>query len=249
VSFIAPLRVVVRANLRRLSICAIHLRSKSVTSSSKEQNQTNVTGKRLVADGRSGHKTISALAIFALGLNAAAAVYTSSPSDFALPDVSRLAELLPHSPAQVPPTVVAALNDIQSTQKQHLASLQEASSSLLQNAALLQQDSSAIGSLRQSITDGQADLKSISTELADEHVDVKKMAAQISTLITKVDSLQNSIAPAITSSIPKGQARARLVTHRKSVRAVKPAGVISFGGAPFTAAPAQVSPSRQSPEG
>jgi len=204
-----------------------------VTNTSKEQSQTDVAG-----NSRSGHKTISALAIFALGLNAVAAVYTSSPSDFALPNVSRLAELLPHteSPAPVPQTVVAALNDIQSAQKQHLASLQEASSSLQQNAALLQQESSTIGLLRQSITDEQADVQNISAQIADEHVDVKKMAALISTLITKVDSLQNSIAPATTSSISKGPVRARLVTHRKSARAVRPTGLISLDGVPLTAA-------------
>jgi uncharacterized coiled-coil protein SlyX len=182
-----------------------------VTNTSEEQSQTNVA-----SNSRSGHKTISALAIFALGLNAAAAVYTSSPSDFALPNVSRLAELLPHT--------------------EHLASLQETSSSLQQNVALLQQESSTIGLLRQSITDEQADVKNISAQIADEHVDVKKMSALISTLITKVDALQNSSAPAITSSIPKGHARARLVTHKKSARAVKPAGLISLEGVPLTAA-------------
>ena len=129
------------ATTRRFSIFSTRLRSKSVTDTSEEQNQMKVAGKSPKLDNRSGHKTISALAIFALGLNAVAAVYTASPSDFALPNVSRLAELLPHtkSPAQVQQTVVAALRDIQSAQKQHLASLQETSSSLQQNAILLQQ--------------------------------------------------------------------------------------------------------------
>ena len=209
-----------------------------MTNTSKEQSQTNVAGKPPESDRRSGHKTISALAIFALGLNAVAAVYTSSPSDFALPNVSRLAELLPHTeaPAQVPQTIVAALNDIQLAQKRHLASLQETSSSIQQNVALFQQGSSTIGLLRQSITDEQADVKKISAQIADEHGDVKKMSALISTLITKVDALQNSSAPAVTSSIPKGQARARLVTRRKSARVVKPTGLLSLEGVPLTAA-------------
>jgi uncharacterized coiled-coil protein SlyX len=209
-----------------------------VANTSEQQSQINVAGKHPEADSRSTRKTISALAIFALGLNAVAAVYTSSPSDFALPDVSRLAQLLPHteSSPQVPQTVVAALNDIQSVQKQHLASLQDTSSSLQQNAALLQQEASTIGLLRQSITDEQAGMKNISAQIADEHGDVKKMSALISTLITKVDALQNSSAPAVTSSIPKGPARARLVTHKKSHRVVRPAGVISFGEAPLTTA-------------
>jgi hypothetical protein len=102
-----------------------------------------------------GRKTILALSVLALGLNATAAVYTLSPSDFALPDVSSLAELLPHQgdsdPA--PDPVVAALKDIQSVQQQHVASLQENSASLQQNAALLQRDSTTLASLRESITD------------------------------------------------------------------------------------------------
>ena len=66
-----------------------------MANTSEEQSLTNVAGKSPKPDSRSGHKTISAFAIFALGLNAVAAVYTSSPSDFALPNVSRLAQLLP----------------------------------------------------------------------------------------------------------------------------------------------------------
>ena len=204
-----------------------------MTNTSEEQSQTNVAGKSPKPDGRTGHKTIAALAIFALSLNAVAAVYTS-PSDFAWRNINRLAELLTHKEAPAPQTVAAALSDIQSAERQHLASLQEAGSSLQQNVALLQQQSSTIGSLRQSITDEHADVKHISAQIADEHGDVKKMSALISTLITKVDSLQNSNALAITSSIRKGPTRARLVTHRKSARVVKPAGLFSLEGAPLT---------------
>ena len=139
---------------------------------------------------KSGRKSILALSVFALGLNATAAVYTLSPSDFALPNVGGLvAELLPHGAASVPipDSVVAALSDIQSAQQQHTASLQENSTSLQQNTALLQQDSTALASLRQSVTDERADVKKISAQVADEHVDVKKMSAQISTLIAKVE--------------------------------------------------------------
>ena len=150
--------------------------------------------------------------MFALGLNATAAVYTLSPSDFALPNVSSLAELLPHQKASDPISdpVVAALKDIQSAQQQHVASLQENSSLLQQNTALLQQDSIALASLRQSVADEQVDVKKISAQIADEHADVKKMFAQISTLIAKVNSLQNAITPEITSSISRGHARNRL---------------------------------------
>jgi hypothetical protein len=114
--------------------------------------------------------------VFALGLNATAAVYTLSPSDFALPNVSSLAELLPHQKASdpIPDPVVAALKDIQSAQQQHVASLQENSSLLQQNTALLEQDSTTLASLRESITDEHVDVKKISAQITDEHLDVKK---------------------------------------------------------------------------
>jgi hypothetical protein len=172
----------------------------------------------------STRKSILALSVFALGLNAAAAAYTLAPSDFALPNVSNLAELLPHLKASdpMPDPVLAALKDIQSTQQQHVASLQENSSSLHQNTALLQQDSTALASLRQSIT--------------DERVDVKKIATQLSTLIAKVDSLQNAITPEITSSIPRGRARNRLsgVVRKRMAGQTKPVGAVSVRGAPLS---------------
>jgi septal ring factor EnvC (AmiA/AmiB activator) len=137
---------------------------------------------------------------------------------------------------QVPETVVAALNNIQSAQQQHLVSLQESNSSLEQNTGVLQQNSIAIGSLRQSITDGRTDMKKISAQITDEHVDVKKISAQISTLLAKVDSLQNAIVPEITSSIPKGRARNRLsgVVRKRMARQPKPLGPVSVGGAPLS---------------
>jgi cell division protein FtsB len=204
----------------------------SETKSQTEQPEFTAPSKK------SGRKSILALAVFALGLNATAAVYTLSPSDFALPNVSGLvAELLPHEAASVPipDAVVAALSDIQSAQQQHVASLQENSASLQQNTALLQQDSTTLASLRQSVTDERVDVKKISAQIADEHVDVKKISAQISTLIAKVDSLQNAIAPEITSSIPKRRARNRLsgVVRNGIARQPKPVGAVSIGGAPL----------------
>jgi septal ring factor EnvC (AmiA/AmiB activator) len=137
----------------------------------------------------------------------------------------------------IPDPVFAALQDIQSAQQQHVASLQENSSSLQRNTALLEQDSTTLASLRQSVTDERGDVKKISAQIADEHVDVKKMSAQISTLIAKVDSLQNAIAPEITSSIPKGRARNRLsaALRKKIARQPKPVGAVSIGGAPLSA--------------
>jgi uncharacterized coiled-coil protein SlyX len=194
-----------------------------VTTISETQSQTEQP-ESTAPSQRSSRKSILALSVFALGLNATAAVYTLSPSDFALPDVSNLAELLPHQKASdsIPDPVVAALKDLQSAQQQHVASLQENSSLLQQNTALLQQDSTTLASLRQSIT--------------DEQVDVKKISAQISTLIAKVDSLQNAIAPETTSSIPKGRARNRLsgALRKRMARQPKPVGPVSVGGAPLS---------------
>ena len=186
---------------------------------------------------RSNRISILALSVFALGLNATAAVYTLSPSDFALPNVSSLAELLPHqkAPDPIPDPVVAALKDIQLAQQQHVISLQENSSSLQQNTALLQQDSTMLASLRQSVTDEQVDVKKISAQITDEHVDVKKMSAQISTLIAKVDSLQNAITPEVTSSIPTRHTRHRLsgVSRKRMARQPKPVAPVSIGGTPL----------------
>ena len=207
-----------------------------MTETSETQSQTEQP-ESTVPSRRSSRKSILALSVFALGVNATAAVYTLSPSDFALPNVS-LAELLPHQKASdpIPDPVVATLRDIQSAQQQHVASLQENSSSLQQNTALLQQDSTTLASLRQSVTDEQVDVKKISSQITDERVDVKKMSAQISTLIAKVDSLQNAIAPEVTSSIPTGHARYRLsgVVRKRMTRQPKPVGPVSVGGSPLS---------------
>ncbi|HET7492870.1 MAG TPA: hypothetical protein VFK01_13430 [Bradyrhizobium sp.] len=222
------------------------LRSMQMSDTSEEKIQAAPTDKQpepAVPSRRSSQKSIFALSVFAFGLNAAAAVYTLSPSDFALPDVSGLiAELLPNQRAQapIPEAVVAALKDIQSAQQQQAGILQENASLLQlntvllqQNTALRQQDKTTFDSLRKSIT--------------DEQVDVKKMSSQLSTLVAKVDSLQNAIATEITSSIPKGRARARLsgAARKRMARQGKPLGPVSVGGAPLTRAPGTI----QSPEG
>jgi hypothetical protein len=208
-----------------------------VTETSETQSQTEQP-ESTAPIRLSSQKSIFALSVFALGLNAAAAVYTLSPADFALPNVSSLAELLPHQKASdpIPDPVVAALKDIQSAQQQHVVALQENSSSLQQSTALLLQDSTTLASLRQSVTDEQVGVKKISAQITDEHADVKKMSAQISTLIAKVDSLQSAIAPEITSSIPKGRGHYRLsgVVRKKMVGQPAPAGPVSVGGAPLS---------------
>jgi uncharacterized coiled-coil protein SlyX len=222
-----------------------HLRVTRVTETSEKQSLTEQP-EPTAPTKKSSRKSILALSVLALGINSTAAVYTLSPSDFALPNisdfalpnVSSLAELLPHLKASdpIPDPAVAALKDIQSAQQQHVASLQENSSSLQQNTALLQQDSTTLASLRQSVTDEHVDVKKISAQITDERVDVKKMSAQISTLIAKVDSLQNAITPEVTSSIATRHAHNRLsrVVRKKMARQPKPVGPVSLGGAPLS---------------
>ncbi|GLR84731.1 hypothetical protein [Bradyrhizobium iriomotense] len=170
---------------------------------------------------RSNRKSILALSLCALAINGAAAIYTL-PSDFPLPNISSLAELLPHQKSSTPKPdpVVTALKDIQSAQQQHTASLQENNYSLQQHTALLQQDSMVLLSLRESIT--------------DERVDVKKISSQLATLIAKVDSLQNAMMSEVTSSIPRGPARNRLWLRKRMARQSKPLGPVSVGGAPLS---------------
>jgi hypothetical protein len=187
-------------------------------------------------------KSIVALSVLALAINGTAAVLTLPSVAIDLPDFGGMvAELLPHerAPAPIPEAVVAALKDIQSAQQQHAAALQENGSllqqKLQQNAALLQQDSTTLASLRTSIT--------------DEQVDVKKISVQLSTLISKVDTLQNTLSPEFTSSIPKGRGRIRLSKAYKRTAQQKPVGPVSVGGAPLTMAPAQAWTPSQRPEG
>ena len=174
-----------------------HLRLMHVTQTSEKQSQTEQL-ESPAPSKKSSRKSILALSVLAIGINSTAAVYTLSPSDFALPNVSdfalrsinSLAELLPHQKASDPITypAVAASKDIQSAQQQqHVAALQENSFLLQQNTDLLQQDSITLASLRQSVVDQQVDVKKISAQITDEHQDVKKISGQISMLIAKVE--------------------------------------------------------------
>jgi len=225
-----------------------HLGLVHVSTTSEKQNQAD---QPEAAPGKPpGQKSIMALAIFALGINTAAAVYTlsPSPSDFALPDIniSKLAELLPLPKASdpTPDPAVATLKDIESAQQQHVAALQENNLLLQQNTALLQQDSITLASLRQSVVDEQAGMKKLSAQIADEHEDVKKISTQISRLIAKVDSLQNAITPEVTSSISARNAQNRLsrAARKKMVRQPQPVGPVSLGGAPLSFPATTVAP-------
>ena len=220
-----------------------------MTKTSEAPVQTGIADKQpdSAPNKKSARKSIMALSVFALAINGTAAIYTLPSLDITLPDFSGLvAELLPHerASAPIPDAVVAALKDIQSAQQQHITALQDSDHSLQQNTALLQKDSALIQK-------DSATIDSLRKSLTDEQVDVKKISTQLSTLIAKVDLLQNAIAPEITSSIPKGRARARLsaMARKRMARPLKPVGPISVGGAPLTTAPAQGWTPAQSPEG
>jgi hypothetical protein len=207
-----------------------------VTETLEKQNET--APSEATAPGKpSSRKSILALAVFALGINTAAAVQTLAPSNFTLPDVNRLAELLPQLKVfdPTPDPAVAALTDIQSAQQQHVATLQENNALLQQSRALLQQDSIALASLRQSVSDERADVKKISAQITDGHADVKKMSAQISVLTAKVDALKSVLTQEVTSSIPARHARSRLSRTNKGTAAEpKLTGPVSIGGAPLS---------------
>jgi hypothetical protein len=212
-------------------------------------------------------KSVLALSVFALGLNAAAAAYTMSPSDFALPNVHRLvAELLPQEKAPVPmqDLVAAALSDIQSTQQdivatlqdnglslhRNAAALQDGNASLQQNAALLKDNATSLqhstallqeNSAKLDILrqDEGAKLDILRSSLMDENSDVKVISAQLSTLIAKVDLVQARTSE-ITSSVSKDRAHNRLsgAARKRLAHRKMPTRAISLGGAPLTTMPA-----------
>jgi uncharacterized coiled-coil protein SlyX len=219
------------------------------TPEEQSQNEQPASTAATTAPGKpTSRKSILALSVLALGINSAAAVYTMTPADFALPNVSMLAELIPHQKISdlMADLSGAASKDVPSAQQQHAAALQENSALLQQNAALLQQDSIALASLRQSVADEQVVVKKISAQITNEHEDVKKISAQLSTLIAKVDSLKNVMTPDVTSSIPARHARNRLsrAMRNKMVRQPSFVGPVSVGGA-ILSAPA-TTPSPQS---
>ena len=209
-----------------------------MTNTSEKQSQSEQPASTAPSKP-SSRKSILALSVIALGINSTAAVYTMAPSDFALPNVSMLADLIPHQKISdlMADLAGAASKDVQSAQQQHVAALQENSSLLQQNAALLQQDLIALASLRQSVVDEQVVVKKISAQITNEHEDVKKMSAQISTLIAKVDSLKNALTPEVTSSIPTRHARNRLsrAMRKKMARQPNFVGPVSVGGAVLSA--------------
>jgi hypothetical protein len=158
-----------------------------------------------------------------------ATVYALPNFNIALPNFSSFAELSPRAAASVPlpDPVTAVLTDIQSSQQKNADTLQENGAVLQRNTAMLQQGAATLESLRQGFTSQQANLKTVSN--------------QLSSLIARVDSLQNAAMPLTTSSIPQRGARARLArTSRKRTSRPpnEPVGPVSVRGAPLNPAPA-----------
>jgi hypothetical protein len=172
-----------------------------------------------------------AILVSSLALTAIGAVIINALPEFniTLPSFSSFAELFPRKMASVPipdPAIRATLKDIQSAQQQNAAALQENGAALQQNTAMLQQGAATLESFRQDFTSQQTNLKTISN--------------QLSSLIARVNSVQNALTPLTTSSIPQPNARGRLVrtSRNKTARLPdKPVGPVSVGGAPLNPMP------------
>jgi hypothetical protein len=167
-------------------------------------------------------------ASFALVFIGAIASYDLPKLDVLLPNFPSFAELSPRETASAPiPDLVvdATLTEIQSAQQQNAAAVQEIGTVLKQNTAMLQQGTATLDSLKQGFIAQQTALKTISN--------------QVSSLIARVDSLQNAAEPLTTSSVQRSNARVRSVgtSRKKSSRLPEPAGPVSVGGAPLAAAP------------
>lgn len=189
--------------------------------------ETQLDNQPVALNRRSSRMPVIVVSLLALVVVGAAAIYALPNFDIALPNVSSFAELFPRETASapIPDPVSTTLKDIQSAQQQNATALQENGAVLQQNTGMLQQDAATLESFRQGFTAQQTDLKRISN--------------QLSSLIARVDSLQNAVTPLTTSSIPQPNARARLVgrSRKKTSRLPKPVGPVSVRGAPLSPMP------------
>jgi hypothetical protein len=200
-------------------------------------------GKEPVAlNRRSGR--IPAIVVSSLALTFITAVTLSALPEYniALPNFSSFAELFPRGTASVPipdPAISATLKDIQSAQQRNVAALEKNGATLQQNTGMLQQEAATLESLRQ-LQLGAATLESLRQGFTVQQTNLKTISNQLSSLVARVDSLQNAVTPLTTSSIKQPSARARLVrTSRKKTSRLpdEPVGPVSIGGAPLNPAP------------
>lgn len=219
-------------------LCPIDSRRTQVTETPEKESQAETPNKETQLDKesiapnmRSRRMPAIVVCSLALAVIGAVAIYALPKFNIALPNFSSFAELFPRETTSAPtpdPAVSATLKDIQSAQLQNAAALQENGAVLQQNTVMLQQGAASLDSLRQGSATQQTNLKTISN--------------QLSSLIARVDSLQNAATPLTTSSIPQPNARARLVrtTRKKTSRLPdRPVGPVSVGGAPLNPAPAR----------
>ena len=192
---------------------------------------TQLDQQPVVPSRRSSRMRAIVVCSLALVVSGAVAIYTLPEFNIALPNFSSFAELFPRAaaPAPLPDPVTVALKDIQSSQQKNADTIQENGNVLRQNTAVLQQGAATLESLRQGFTAQQTNLKTISN--------------QLSSLIARVDSLQNAVTPLTTSSIPQPAPRGRLartlrkITSRLPNERVGPVGPVSVRGAPLNPAP------------
>lgn len=183
--------------------------------------ETQFDKQPAVLKRRSGRMRAIVLSLSALVLVGAAAAAYAFPINTALVHLSNLASLFPHETvsAPIPDPVSAALKDLQSVQQQNSAALQENGAALQRDAAMLQQDAATLETLRQAFTAQQTELKRISN--------------QLSSLVTRIDTLQNAVTPLMTSSMPHPRGRGRQAPQKTTSRLSKPVGPVSIGGAPL----------------
>ena len=226
--------------MRRL--CPVDPRRMQVAETPEKESQAETPSKETQLDKKPAALNllssrvpvivVSSLVLAVIGAMAINSLpeYNIALPNIALPNFSRFAELFPRETASTPtsdPTVSATLKEIQSAQQQNVAALQDNAAILQQNTAMLQQGATTLESVRQGFTAQQTNLKTISN--------------QLSSLIARVDSVQNAVTPLTTSSITQPNASARLArTSRKKTSRLpnKPVGPVSVGGAPLYPAPA-----------
>jgi len=82
-------------------------------------------------------------------------------------------------------------------------------------------------------------LVSLTQSSATQQADLKRISRQLFSLAAQTDALQSAVTPLTTSSIPKPNARARVVgaSRKKTPLLPKPVGPVSVGGAPLSPAP------------
>jgi uncharacterized coiled-coil protein SlyX len=227
-------KAVAGSSARRLFPCFVDPRRTQVTETPEKEPQAEALSRDTQLDHQAGaphgpssrRPTIVVSLLTLVLIGAAAAAYALPNLNIALPNFSSLAELRPRETASAPipdPVVTVTLKDIQSGQQQNATALQENGVALQQNTTMLQQGAATLESFRQSFTTQQTDLKRISS--------------QLSSLMARVDSLQNAMTPLTTSSIPQPNPRARPTSRKKTSRLPKPFGPVSVGGAPLTLTP------------